>query len=221
MIKLIHGMADVINHDPAVRGRLKVVFLPNFTIKLTQFIYPAIDLAEHLSTAGTEACDTGNMIAALNGGLIIGTPDGSNLEIRDAIGAENFFQFGKSAQEVDDLRSQGYTPSNIYNSSPDLKEAIDLLTSGLFSNGDPELFSPLVNLLLSNDHYLVLADYASYIACQGTVSQSYRNPDHWTRMSILSTARSGRFSSDRAIGEYSENIWHVKPGMELAEVSIR
>ncbi|WP_421654564.1 glycogen/starch/alpha-glucan family phosphorylase [Leptothermofonsia sp. ETS-13] len=217
MIKLIHSVADVINHDSDVLGRLKVVFLPDFTIKLAQRIYPAIELSEHISTAGTEAADTGNMIAALNGALIIGTPDGSNLEIRDAIGGENFFQFGKDAQEVEDLRSQNYNPYEIYNSNPELKGAIDLLTSGVLSNGDTELFRPLVHLLLSNDYYLLLADYASYISCQERVSQAYRNSDNWTRMSILSTSRIGKFSSDRAVREYNQTIWHVKPVTELRE----
>ncbi len=217
IIKLIYSVAEVINHDPDVLGRLKVVFLPDFTIKLAQRIYPAIELSEHISTAGTEASDTGNMIAALNGALIIGTPDGSNLEIRDAIGAENFFQFGKDAQEVEALRAQGYSPYELYNSNPELKGAIDLLTSGVLSNGDTELFRPLVNLLLSNDYYLLLADYASYISCQERVSQAYRNPDNWVRMSILSASRIGKFSSDRAVREYSQTIWHVKPVTELQE----
>jgi len=217
IIKLIHCIADVVNADSNVRGRLKVVFLPDFTIKLAQQIYPALDLSEHLSTAGTEASDTGNMIAALNGALIIGTPDGSNLEIRDAVGAENFFQFGKNAQEVEELRSQGYHSYDLYNANSELKGAIDLLTSGIVSNGDQELFRPLVNLLLSDDYYLLLADYDSYIACQERVSQSYRNPEHWTQMSIRSTARMGQFSSDRAVHEYSQMIWRVKPVTELRE----
>jgi starch phosphorylase len=217
IIKLIHAVADLVNSDADVRGRLRVVFLPDFTVKLAQRIYPAIELSEHLSTAGTEACDTGNMIAALNGALIIGTPDGSNLEIRDAIGAENFFQFGKTAQEVEALRSQGYNPSEIYSSHSELKGAIDLLTSGVLSSGDTGLFQPLVNLLLSNDYYLLLADYDSYISCQERVSQFYRNLDDWTRRSILSTSHIGAFSSDRAIREYNQTIWHIKSVTELQE----
>jgi len=217
IIKLIHAIAAVINTDADVGGRLKVVFLPDFTIKLAQRIYPAIDLSEHLSTAGMEASDTGNMIAALNGALIIGTPDGSNLEIRDAIGWDNFFQFGADIQAVEVLRSEGYKPYNLYTSNPELKGAIDLLTSGALSNGDTALFRPLVNLLLSNDYYLLLADYPSYIACQEWVSQTYHNRDQWTRMSILSTARMGRFSSDRAVREYSEGIWRVQPMQEAQQ----
>jgi len=217
IIKLIHAVADVVNHDADVRGRLSVVFLPDYAVKLVQRIYPALDLSEHLSTSGTEASDTGNMMAALNGALIIGTPDGSNLEVRDAVGGENFFQFGHNAQEVETLRSHPYNPYEIYTGNAELKGAIDLLTSGLLSNGDPELFRPLVNLLLSSDYYLLLADYASYITCQERVSEAYRNPDNWTRMAIISTSRMGHFSSDRAVREYREQIWQAQPVTELQQ----
>jgi starch phosphorylase len=215
IIKLIHAVAALVNSDADVGGRLRVVFLPDFTIKLAERIYPAIELSEHLSTAGTEASDTGNMIAALNGALIIGTPDGSNLEIRDVIGAENFFQFGRTAQEVEDLRSQGYNPYEIYSRHLELKGAIDLLTSGTLSEGDTGLFQPLVNLLLSNDYYLLLADYDSYISCQEGISQLYRDLTEWTRMSILSTSHMGAFSSDRAVQEYNQTIWQISPLTEL------
>lgn len=217
MIKLITNVAAVINSDADVGDRLKVVFLPDFTTKLTERIYPAIDLAEHLSTAGTEASDTGNMIAALNGGLIIGTPDGSNIEIRDAIGADNFFEFGRTAEGIDDLRANNYNPSQLYYTHPVLKEVIDLLVSGTLSHGDTELFRPLYNLLPFYDQYLLLADYQSYIDTQEQVNQCYRDPQQWTRKSILSTARIGRVSSDRAVREYCQEIWHVKPMTESSQ----
>lgn len=217
IIRLIHAVADVVNTDADVRGRLKVVFLPDFTIKSSQLIYPALELSEHISTAGTEACDTGNMIAALNGALIIGTPDGSNLEIQDAIGAENCFQFGKTVAEVEAIRSQGYHPATGETLDPELKGAIAHLTSGLLANGDRELFKPLVDLLQFDDRYLLLADYNAYVSCQERVSLAYRNPDHWTQLSIRSTARMGQFSSDRAMQAYSQTIWHVKPVTALQE----
>ncbi|MFM7423746.1 MAG: glycogen/starch/alpha-glucan phosphorylase, partial [Elainella sp.] len=216
MIKLIHAVAEVVNADPDVRGRLKVVFLKDFNIKSAQPIYPAADLAEHISVAGTEAADTGNMIFALNGALIIGTPDGTNLEIRDAIGPDNFFQFGLTVQEVNRQRAQGYSPMAVYQANPELKAALDLLTSGIFSQGDPELFRPLVNLLLYYDQYMLLADYAAYLACQEAVGQLYRDTEVWTRRSILSTARLGKFSSDRAVRSYCQTVWAIAPAHSSA-----
>jgi glycogen phosphorylase len=210
MIKLIHTMAAVINPDPKVRGRLKLVFLPDFNIKSAQAIYPAADLAEHLSLAGTEAADTGNMIFALNGALMIGSPDGTNLEIREAVGAENFFEFGLTVSEVARMRAQGYQPMAIYHSNPELKAALDLLNGGL-AGGDSELFKPLINLLLYYDQYMLLADYGAYVACQEQVSQAYRDIERWTRMSILSSAGMGKFSSDRAVQAYCREIWQITP----------
>jgi len=209
IIKLIHSIASVVNADPDVAERLKIVFLPNFTIKSAQRLFPAADLSEHLSLAGTEAADTGNMIAALNGALIIGSPDGSNLEIRQEVGVENGFQFGLTAQEAAELQANGYAPMDIYNANAELKAAIDLLTSGTLSNGDTELFRPLVHLLLSVDQYLLLADYQSYIDVQEQVSQAYRDSDAWICKSILNTARIGKFSSDRAIHTYRD-LWHIQ-----------
>ncbi|GEM_PF-329 len=218
IIKLIHAVADLVNADPDVRGRLKVVFLPAFTLKAAQQILPAADLAEHLSTAGMEASDTGNMMAALNGGLIIGTPDGSNLELFQEVGADNVFQFGLTATEAAVLRATGYNPWEVYNANSDLKGAIDVLTNGTLSDGDTELFQPLVHLLLSSDYYLLLADYQSYIDCQMQVSHLYRDQDAWTRKSILATARMGKFSSDRSIREYCQSIWNVEPvQVEIAD----
>jgi glycogen phosphorylase len=210
MIKLINAVGDVVNRDPDVRDRLKVVFLPNFSVRNGQRVYPAADLSEQISTAGKEASGTGNMKFAMNGAITIGTLDGANIEIREEVGAENFFLFGLSAAEVYALQTQGYRPMDYYEANPGLREAIDLIRSGFFSRGDTELFRPLIDGLLKHDPYLVLADFQSYIDCQATVSEAYRDGEHWTRMSILNTARSGKFSSDRTIREYCEDIWRVK-----------
>jgi starch phosphorylase len=215
IIKLVHAVAEVVNHDPEVRGRLKVVFLKDLNIKTAQPIYPAMDLAEHISTAGTEAADIGNMIAILNGALIIGTPDGTNLEIRDAVGSDNFFQFGLTVAESWQRRAQGYSPQELYESNPELKAALGWLLSGRLDN-DTGQFQPLAHLLLSSDQYLLLADYASYIDAQARVGQAYRDTESWTRMTILSLARAGRFSADRAVREYCEEIWHL-PTASLLE----
>jgi starch phosphorylase len=210
MIKLITSVGDVINRDPDVRDRLKVVFLPNFNVKNGQRVYPAADLSEQISTAGKEASGTGNMKFAMNGALTIGTLDGANIEIRDEVGADNFFLFGLSAPEVYALKAQGYQPMDYYNANQGLREVIDLIRSGFFSRGDPELFRPLIDDLLQHDPYLLLADFQSYIDCQNSVSEAYRDAERWTRMSILNTARSGKFSSDRTIREYCEGIWNAK-----------
>jgi starch phosphorylase len=211
MIKLIHSVADVVNADAGVGDRLKVVFVPDFNVKNSQRIFPAADLSEQISTAGKEASGTGNMKFAMNGALTIGTLDGANVEIREEIGSENFFLFGLTVEEVVNLKSQGYRPHDFYRDNPELKEAIDLIASGHFSGGDGDLFRPLVDSLLYEDRYLLLADYASYIDCQGEVDRAYRNRERWTQSSILNVARVGKFSSDRAIREYCEGIWNVKP----------
>ena len=210
MIKLITSVGDVINRDPEVRDRLKVVFLPNFNVKNGQRVYPAADLSEQISTAGKEASGTGNMKFSMNGALTIGTLDGANIEIREEVGAENFFLFGLSAPEVFALKAQGYRPIDYYNANPGLREVIDLIRSGFFSRGDCELFRPLIDGLLYQDAYLLLADFQSYIDCQNKVSEAYRDTERWTRMSILNTARSGKFSSDRTIREYCTDIWGAK-----------
>jgi glycogen phosphorylase len=210
MIKLINAVGDVVNRDPDVRDRLKVVFLPNFSVRNGQRVYPAADLSEQISTAGKEASGTGNMKFAMNGAITIGTLDGANIEIREEVGAENFFLFGLSAAEVYALQTRGYRPMDYYEANPGLREVIDLIRSGFFSRGDTELFRPLIDGLLKHDPYLVLADFQSYIECQAKVSEAYRDGEHWTRMSILNTARSGKFSSDRTIREYCEEIWRVK-----------
>ena len=211
IIKLINAVGRVVNADPAVRDTLKVVFMPNFNVSNGQRIYPVADLSEQISTAGKEASGTGNMKFCMNGALTIGTLDGANIEIRDDVGAENFFLFGLNAEEVSRLKAQGYNPMDIYHSNPELKAVIDLLASGYFSGGDRELFKPVVDSLLYGDPYMLLADFQSFIDCQHQVSQAYLDKDHWTRMSILNVARSYRFSSDRTIREYCEDIWAVEP----------
>jgi starch phosphorylase len=209
IIKLIHAVAARVNADPAIQGRLRVAFLPDFNVQNAQRVYPAADLSEQISTAGMEASGTGNMKFALNGAVTIGTLDGANIEIRDEVGADNFFLFGLTAVDVQQLKAQGYRPRDHYEADARLKEAIDQIASGFFSPEQPDLFQPLVNNLLGCDPYLLLADYAGYIECQEKVGQAYLDQESWTRMSILNTARVGYFSSDRAIRDYCEKIWHA------------
>jgi starch phosphorylase len=211
IIKLINSVADVINRDREISKSLRVVFLPDFNVKNSQRVYPAADLSEQISLAGKEASGTGNMKFSMNGALTIGTLDGANVEIRDAVGHDNFFLFGLTASDVDRLRSSGYNPRGIYESNPELRETIDLISSGAFSGGDGDLFRPLVDSLLYHDHYMLLADYQAYVDCQQRVNDAYRDRANWTRMSILNSARVGRFSSDRSIREYCRDIWHVSP----------
>jgi starch phosphorylase len=211
IIKLIHSVGEMINADSRVRGRLKVVFLPDYNVKLGQRVYPAADLSEQISLAGKEASGTGNMKFAMNGALTIGTLDGANIEIRQEVGAENFFLFGLTAPEVEWQKREGYNPRAIYDSNGNLRQVLDALSDGEFSHGDKALFEPLVSSLLHGDDYMLLADYQSYIECQERVSQAYRNPDDWTRMSILNVARIGKFSSDRSIRDYCADIWKTWP----------
>jgi starch phosphorylase len=209
IIKLINSVADVVNRDSALKGQIKVVFLPNYNVKHAQNIYPAADLSEQISTAGKEASGTGNMKLAMNGALTIGTLDGANIELMEEVGTENFFLFGLNAEQVASLKRKGYDPSSYYRQDDELKAAIDLIDSGLFSNGDQNLFWPLTNHLRAHDDYLLLADYRSYVDCQQRVDQAYSDHSAWIRTSILNVARSGKFSSDRAIKEYAEQIWHI------------
>ena len=211
IIRLINGVAEVVNADPAVAGRLAVAFLPDFNVTNAQPIYPAADLSEQTSTAGKEASGTGNMKFAMNGALTIGTLDGANVEIRDAVGPDNFFTFGLTVSEVAAANARGRTPRQRYEANPELRQAIDQIRSGYFSRGDASLFQPLVDALLDRDEYLVLEDYEDYVACQDAVNVAYRDVVRWTTMSILNVARSGCFSSDRAIREYCEKIWHAAP----------
>ncbi|MDI6853331.1 MAG: glycogen/starch/alpha-glucan phosphorylase [Deltaproteobacteria bacterium] len=211
IIKLINSVAEVMNSDPDLKDRLKVVFSPNFNVKNGQLIYPAADLSEQISTAGKEASGTGNMKFAMNGALTIGTLDGANVEIREEVGPENFFLFGLTAEEAQNLRRGGYNPQRYYHEDDELREALDLINSGFFSHGDRDLFKPLVDSLLYHDDYLLLADYRSYVDRQDEVGYIFRDEKRWTRMSILNAARMGKFSSDRAIREYCEKVWGVRP----------
>ncbi len=211
MIKLITAVGDMVNKDPDLRNQIKVIFLPNYNVTNSQRIYPASDLSEQISTAGFEASGTGNMKFAMNGALTIGTLDGANVEIRDAVGAENFFLFGLTADEVVALKAEGYTPYSYYQRNPMLKDAIDLIGSGHFSHGDASLFKPLLDKLLYQDPFMLLADYQAYIDCQQQVGQAYSETDSWTRMAILNSVRMGGFSSDRSISEYCSEIWKVSP----------
>ncbi|HEX5363406.1 MAG TPA: glycogen/starch/alpha-glucan phosphorylase [Gallionella sp.] len=211
IIRLINDMASIINHDPAVQGLLKVVFIPNYDVSTAEKIIPACDLSEQVSTAGTEASGTGNMKMALNGALTIGTLDGANVEIRDAVGDENIFIFGLTTPEVAQLRERGYNPWDYYNGNAELRQALDMIGNGFFSVQEPGRYQPICDSLLAKgDHYLLLADYASYMAMQDKVGAMYQDQEEWSRRAILNVARMGKFSSDRSIREYAEKVWNVK-----------
>jgi glycogen phosphorylase len=212
IIKLVNSVADVVNHDLDVRGRIRVAFLKNYRVSLAERIFPAADVSEQISTAGKEASGTGNMKFAMNGALTIGTLDGANVEIREEVGAENFFLFGLTVDEVKDLKRRGYDPWEYYRRDRALKDVIDAIAGSTFSPGQPRQFQPIVDSLLNGgDPYLVLADFAAYAACQEEVSKAYRDQERWTRMAILNVARTGKFSSDRSIREYADEIWKVTP----------
>ena len=211
IIRLIVGIADVVNMDPAMQGRLRVVFLPNFSVSLGQLVYPAVDLSEQISTAGMEASGTGNMKMAINGAVTIGTLDGANIEIRERVGAENFFLFGHTAEQIEALGRSGYSPESWLAGEPLTQEALALIGSGHFSEGDRDLFQPLLSNIRHQDPYRVLADIADYRRAQAGVDRAWQGSARWRRMSVLNSARSGFFSSDRAIAEYAERLWHLKP----------
>ncbi|MBK5939431.1 glycogen/starch/alpha-glucan phosphorylase [Halochromatium roseum] len=211
MIKLINAVGEVINTDPQVNGYLRVLFMPDFNVKNGQRLYPAADLSEQISLAGKEASGTGNMKFSMNGALTIGTLDGANIEIRDEVGHENFFLFGMTAAEVQQQQVAGYEPWELYQRDEQLRAAVDLISSGLFSHGDTELFRPLTENLIHGDPFMVLADFNDYRERQQEVDHAYKDPHHWDRMSILNTTRMGKFSSDRSIKEYAERIWQVTP----------
>ena len=212
VIKLINDVAAVVNNDPRVQGRLKLVFVPNYSVSVAEDLIPAADLSEQISTAGTEASGTGNMKLALNGALTIGTLDGANIEIRNEVGADNIFIFGLTTTEVADLRASGYRPADYYHANGTLSQVLDMVGGGYFSPGEPQRFKPVVdNLLEHGDHYLLLADYASYIAAQRAVEVAYGQPQQWLRKAILNVANMGHFSSDRTILQYAQHIWHTKP----------
>ena len=211
IIKLINAVAETVNNDPTVNERFKVAFVPNFNVKSAHLIYPAADLSEQISTAGKEASGTGNMKFMLNGALTIGTLDGANVEMREEVGADNFFLFGLTAAEVQRVQRDGYRPEACIEANAELAAVLDLIASGYFSQGDAEVFRSLVDNLRTADPFLVLADYAPYVACQERVSAAWKETVRWQRMSILNVARGGKFSSDRAIREYCEEIWDVRP----------
>jgi glycogen phosphorylase len=212
IIKLINSIGELVNSDPRCGQRLKVVFFPDFNVTNAQFIYPAADLSEQISTAGKEASGTGNMKFALNGALTIGTLDGANVEIREEVGAENFFLFGLTAEEVEKVKASGYRPRDYYERNRTLREVIDFIASGALGDGDRELFGPIVDNLLEHDLFLLLADYQEYIDAQERVNALWSKPRAWTRSSILNTARMAKFSSDRSIRDYCEHVWNIIPG---------
>ena len=211
IIRLIVAIADTVNVDPAIGGRLRVVFLPNFSVSLGQLVYPAVDLSEQISTAGKEASGTGNMKMALNGALTIGTLDGANVEIRQRVGDDHFFLFGNDAEQVARLSAEGYHPMPWLERNDDLRGAIELIGMGHFSEGNRELFHPLLASLTSHDPYQVVADAADYSRAQNRVDQAWRQPEGWARSSMINTMRCGFFSSDRSISEYAERIWNLQP----------
>jgi starch phosphorylase len=211
IIKLITSVAAVVNGDPDVQGRLRVIFLPNYCVSQAEKIIPAADLSEQISTAGMEASGTGNMKMALNGALTIGTLDGANIEIMEAVGQENIFIFGLTAEQVAEQRRTGYDPRDYYRRDEELHRALDMVASGFFSPREPHLFQPVVqDLWARGDYYMLLADYRAYVKAQEAVGRLFRNPDEWARRSILNTAHMGKFSSDRSVLEYASEIWQVE-----------
>jgi glycogen phosphorylase len=209
IIKLINAVGEKINNDRTIKEHLKVIFLPNFNVQTGHLTYPAADLSEQISLAGKEASGTGNMKFSMNGALTIGTLDGANVEIREEVGTENFFLFGLTVDEVNKMKQNGYHSRQFYENNPMLHRVIDQIASGFFSNGDKELFKPLVDNLLYWDEYMALADFQSYVDCQAEVGKLYQDKNQWTRKSILTVARTGKFSSDRSIAEYAKNIWDI------------
>jgi starch phosphorylase len=212
MVRLATGVAEAIEADPRTRDRLRVVFVPDFNVKNAQRIYPAADVSQQISTAGKEASGTGNMKLTLNGALTIGTLDGANVEIREAVGAEHFFLFGLTAEEVEARRKAGHDPRALLAADPELAAILDDLAAGRYCPpGERDIFVPMVRTLVEQDPYFVLADFRAYVDAQARVAYAWGDPEAWTRSSILNTARAGRFSSDRAIREYAQRIWRLSP----------
>jgi len=216
MVRLVTATAELVNGDPAMRGRLTVVFFPDFNVKNAQIIYPAVDLSEQISLAGKEASGTGNMKMAMNGALTIGTLDGANIEIRQAVGEERFFLFGLTAAEVRATKARGYRPRAYYDSNDELRHVIDFIASGGLAGGDRSLFAPIVDQLLGDDPYMLMADYASYVREQEAVDEHWRSPETWTRDAVITMARMGWFSSDRSIREYCTRVWRIEPARSAA-----
>ncbi|XP_010114015.1 PREDICTED: glycogen phosphorylase, liver form-like, partial [Chlamydotis macqueenii] len=211
IIKLINAVAQVVNNDPVVGSKLKVIFLENYRVSLAEKVIPATDLSEQISTAGTEASGTGNMKFMLNGALTIGTMDGANVEMAEEAGEENMFIFGMRVEDVTELDREGYNAQEYYDRLPELKQAIDQIRSGFFSPEEPDLFKDVVNMLFHHDRFKVFADYDAYVKCQEKVSELYLNSKAWTKMVIKNIAAAGKFSSDRTIKEYARDIWRVEP----------
>jgi starch phosphorylase len=211
IIRLIHRVGEVVNADPQTRDRLRVVFLPDYNVKNSMRIFPGADLSEQISTAGKEASGTGNMKFALNGALTIGTLDGANVEIRECVGADNFFLFGMTVEDVACLQGEGYRPSLFAEKDPELHEVLDMLAAGAFARGDQAELQPVVDNLLHEDPFMVLADFRAYVDCQRRVEAAWRDRQRWIQASILNVARSAFFSSDRAIRTYAREIWDIKP----------
>ena len=212
IIWAINKVAAAINNDPLVGDKLKVVFIPNYSVSLAQLIIPAADLSEQISLAGTEASGTSNMKFALNGALTIGTLDGANVEMQEHVGADNFFIFGNTAEEVEALRANGYKPRDYYEQDEELHQALTQIGTGLFSPSEPGRYRDLLDSLINfGDHYQVLADYRSYVDCQDKVDELYRHPEEWANKAMLNIANMGYFSSDRTIKEYADHIWHIDP----------
>jgi starch phosphorylase len=211
IMKLVNAVGEAVNTDPAVSRLLRVVFLPDYNVTRAELIVPAADLSEQISLAGKEASGTGNMKLALNGAVTIGTLDGANIEIRDRVGADNFFLFGLNTQQAVATRAAGYSPREYYEQDDELRGALDAIAGGVFSHGDRGTFAPVIDSILGWDEYLCLADYRSYIDCQDAVERAWNDPERWTSMSIRNTARSGFFSSDRTVREYCRTVWNVEP----------
>jgi glycogen phosphorylase len=221
IIRLINDVADIVNNDQQVGGKLKLVFMPNYDVSNAERIVPAADLSEQISTAGTEASGTGNMKLALNGALTIGTLDGANIEIREEVGAENFFLFGLTTEEVEAVHRQGYDALSYYHGNAELKQVLEMIASGFFCPDEPARYQEIVDTLLKHgDHFLLLADYASYVACQDKADELYRDQKAWTKRAILNVAGMGKFSSDRTVREYAERIWHVAPIEPTGKIDI-
>ena len=214
-IQLINNVSRVVNNDPDVKGKLAVYFPWNYNVRLSQHLIPATDLDEQISQAGKEASGTGNMKFALNGAMTVGTLDGANVEIRERVGAENFFLFGMTEPEVSALYAKGYDTKGLsreyYEKDPQLKAAIDMVADGTFSDGDKDTYKDLVNDWLNKDYFMTLADFRAYMDIQAQIEETYRDPMKWSRMAVFNVANSGYFSSDRSIEDYLERIWHTGP----------
>ena len=212
IIKLINDVASIVNNDPDAGRKMRVFFLSDYRVSLAERIIPASDLSEQISTAGTEASGTGNMKFALNGALTIGTLDGANVEIRERVGAENFFLFGKTVEEVQALRAQGYNPRALYEQDPDLRHIVDFFQGDFLNLEEPTLYQPIFDALIHRgDYYCLLADFRDYVETQRAVDEAYQDPDRWARMCVMNIANMGVFSSDRTIREYAGQIWGAEP----------